>query len=377
MRLKGLRRGWLVGGLAALAVTGTGVGVAVASIPNTSGVFTGCYGTKSDTVTLPSPVRVLDTRNGTGGSTGAFTGAITVPVGAAVPAGATAVLGTLTATGEQGVGYFTAWASGTRPTASSLNYTPNVDVANSVQVTLSATNTFQLYSLRTSQAVFDVTAYVKNVPGAVRVIDPSAGETCAAGETETTWNQAGQVGPQGPQGATGATGNTGPQGPIGNTGPQGPIGNTGPQGPIGNTGPAGSPATSNVTGTVIVSGPAGSTGIDYAAPSGPTPGVGNGGSSAGIEGTAPDVAITLNHLSVRSSIDVPTGGSIIFDLIVNGSTPLGNPVSCTITAGNNSCTSDTAVTINPGDIYYFYVPTNGGSSSALNADVSYGYQSVG
>lgn len=206
MRSATWRRGWVIGGVAVATVAAAGVGVAVASIPDSStGMFTGCYGTTTATVELPQPVRVLDTRNGTGGVTGPFIGTITVPVTAAIPAGAVEALGNLTATAEQGVGFLTTWASGALPTASSLNYVTNVDVANSVEIPLAPAGTFQLYSLKTTQAVFDVTGYVQQVPGALRVIDPSAGQSCAAGETKVTWNQQGPAGPAGPQGAPGTT----------------------------------------------------------------------------------------------------------------------------------------------------------------------------
>lgn len=69
-------------------------------------------------------------------------------------------------------------------------------------------------------------------PGNVRIIDPSAGETCSNGdsdytEQEITW---GATGPQGPQGATGPTGATGPQGPGGSQGTAGAKGATGAPG---------------------------------------------------------------------------------------------------------------------------------------------------
>jgi type VI protein secretion system component Hcp len=56
----------------------------------------------------------------------------------------------------------------------------------------------------------------------LRVIDPSAGQTCTAfntdvssGEAALSWNQTGPSGPQGAPGATGATEPTGPTGPQG------------------------------------------------------------------------------------------------------------------------------------------------------------------
>ncbi len=58
--------------------------------------------------------------------------------------------------------------------------------------------------------------------GALRVIDPSRGQHCAATETQVTWNQKGQTGPAGPQGPKGATGATGATGAVGPQGPAGP-----------------------------------------------------------------------------------------------------------------------------------------------------------
>ena len=53
----------------------------------------------------------------------------------------------------------------------------------------------------------------KTLSGNLRVIDSSAGGTCAASETPLDWNQ------DGPTGATGPTGGVGPTGPTGQAGP--------------------------------------------------------------------------------------------------------------------------------------------------------------
>lgn len=66
--------------------------------------------------------------------------------------------------------------------------------------------------------------------GALRVIDPSTGQSCdARKENPLSWNQRGPVGPAGPQG---------PQGPAGTQGQQGPAGPAGAQGPQGPAGPS-------------------------------------------------------------------------------------------------------------------------------------------
>jgi hypothetical protein len=91
--------------------------------------------------------------------------------------------------------------------------------------------------------------YQKNV-GNLRVIDPSAGESCRPSEVGISWSQTGPqgatgpTGPQGPKGDTGATGATGPVGPTGPPGPKGDTGATGatgPAGPVGPPGPKGDP----------------------------------------------------------------------------------------------------------------------------------------
>jgi hypothetical protein len=56
--------------------------------------------------------------------------------------------------------------------------------------------------------------YQKKV-GNLRVIDPSAGQTCRHSEVPIRWSQTGPQGPAGPQGPTGDTGATGPAGPAG------------------------------------------------------------------------------------------------------------------------------------------------------------------
>lgn len=83
-------------------------------------------------------------------------------------------------------------------------------------------------------ACYEVSDPGQTVPlatlGNVRIIDPSAGQSCngaRASEQPVDW---GARGPQGP---------TGPQGPLGPAGPQGAQGPAGPQGPPGPPGPRG------------------------------------------------------------------------------------------------------------------------------------------
>ena len=101
--------------------------------------------------------------------------------------------------------------------------------------------------------------YQKNV-GNLRVIDPSAGDSCRPSEIAISWSQ---TGPQGPHGATGPAGPVAPTGPKGDTGatgatgPAGPVGPAGPKGDTGATGPQGPPGATGATGPAGPAGPAG------------------------------------------------------------------------------------------------------------------------
>jgi Collagen triple helix repeat (20 copies) len=104
--------------------------------------------------------------------------------------------------------------------------------------------------------------YQKNV-GNLRVIDPSAGDSCRPAEIALSWSQTGPQGPPGPQGPTGLQGpkgDTGATGPAGPAGPPGPKGDTGATGATGPAGPAGPPGPKGDTGATGATGPAGPAG---------------------------------------------------------------------------------------------------------------------
>ncbi|MDP9166118.1 MAG: tail fiber protein [Actinomycetota bacterium] len=135
----------------------------------------------------PPPVRVLDTRNGTGGYTGPFTNQSTHTITlSGAPAGALMVVGNVTSTGSTHSGFVTLWPSGAQPATSSLNYAAGATVANGVQVALSG-GTMQAFVSNTTYVIFDVTGYVLPVSNVVRLLD--TGQSCAAGETAATWKQ--------------------------------------------------------------------------------------------------------------------------------------------------------------------------------------------
>lgn len=99
----------------------------------------GYFGGTGDGFAATSPVRVLDTRTGTGQSGVvaplAGRGVLTLDFGGEVPSGTTAVALNLTETGATAAGYLTAYPAGSaRPTASNLNFTAGSTVANQVVV---------------------------------------------------------------------------------------------------------------------------------------------------------------------------------------------------------------------------------------------------
>ena len=71
-----------------------------------------------------------------------------------------AVVINLTATGTEGPGFATAYPCGTRPNASSVNYTGG-DVANEIIVKLSPTDTVCIYTETTTHLIADVVGYIE------------------------------------------------------------------------------------------------------------------------------------------------------------------------------------------------------------------------
>jgi len=77
-----------------------------------------------------------------------------------------------------------------------------------------------------------------NKVGVLRVIDPSAGQSCTSLETPIQWSQKGPKGEAGPAGPAGPKGDKGDPGPAGADGKDGAPGPAGPQGPAGPPGSA-------------------------------------------------------------------------------------------------------------------------------------------
>jgi FtsP/CotA-like multicopper oxidase with cupredoxin domain len=145
-------------------VTATnGVGTGPASAPSVSVTF------HAGATYIPiAPTRILDTRNGTGGSWAPLSSHVarTFQVtGSAVPANATAVTGNLTVTGQTRNGYFFIGpVAMDNPTSSTLNFPVGDDRANAVTVSLGLGGTLSVTYVgaaagATAQVVFDVTGY--------------------------------------------------------------------------------------------------------------------------------------------------------------------------------------------------------------------------
>lgn len=119
--------------------------------------------------TAYGPVRLLDTRNGTGATQGPVTSGSTVRLKIAgsgsIPTGLTAVAVNLTAVDGTGSGYITAYADGTsKPSVSNLNYGDGTTVANEAIVPVGADGMIELTNTGINSSVSvdliaDVTGY--------------------------------------------------------------------------------------------------------------------------------------------------------------------------------------------------------------------------
>ena len=181
------------------------------------------------TFTPLPPARVLDTRSGTGlagafGSHAARTFQVTGQGG--VPAGAVAVTGNLTVTGQTSLGYLYLGPMATdNPTSSTLNLPVGDDRANGVTVALGTGGTLSVTFVAptagpTTQAIFDVTGYfMADTSGSTytpltpaRLLDTRSGTGLAgafASHAARTFTATGGISGVGdvPLGATAVTGN--------------------------------------------------------------------------------------------------------------------------------------------------------------------------
>jgi hypothetical protein len=173
------------------------------------------------------------------------------------------------------------------------------------------------------------TACAQKTNGALRLIDPSAGQSCGQSETQVTWNQTGPgqtggTGATGNTGATGATGATGGNGNDGKNGATGATGNDGQDGAPGATGPTGPPGkdgSNGQDGAPGATGPTGATGVTGAtgAPGGgPTGqdavtayGTGSLTTTSFTFASVPGLSATVN-VPANSVMYLSTNGGITF-----------------------------------------------------------------
>jgi hypothetical protein len=156
-----------------------------------------------------APARICDTRSGNAtpcsGQTLTAGDVVKVQVTGqgGVPAGATAVVANVTATGASDTSFFTVYPDGsTRPVASNVNFKPEQTVPNLVTVPLSASGAIDIYNaFGEVNAIVDVSGYYGPDPGAgqgftsltpARICDtrsgtstPCTGKTLSAGGTLT------------------------------------------------------------------------------------------------------------------------------------------------------------------------------------------------
>ncbi len=148
--------------------------------------ITGWYPANTD-YTPRTPHRLLDTRNTNTPSAGR-TLELQITGRAGVPNGATAASINLTAVNATNAGHLTAYDCGTRPNASTLNYTPGTTVANSTIVPLSANGTVCIHTHATTDILADITGwypantdYTPRTPH--RLLDTRNTNTPSAGRT--------------------------------------------------------------------------------------------------------------------------------------------------------------------------------------------------
>jgi hypothetical protein len=155
---------------------------------SSSGTMLVCVSQHYQEISLPSAQRVLDTRIPIGVSTAGMLPAgstTTVSVSSVVP-GAVAVVGTITLVNAS-PGYATLWATGTtKPLASNINVTyQNETIADFAVVPISSSGQFNLYVSNTTNAVFDVSAGIYPVNGAMN-IQSSTISSCPSGSNPVT-----------------------------------------------------------------------------------------------------------------------------------------------------------------------------------------------
>lgn len=108
-----------------------------------------------------TPVRILDTRDASDPLAAGESISIPVIGPAGIPADAVAVAVNVTVTGPTGSGFLTAWPTGeVRPTASTINFTPGLTIANAATMKLGVNDEISLFnSWGSTHVVVDVAGW--------------------------------------------------------------------------------------------------------------------------------------------------------------------------------------------------------------------------
>ena len=331
----------------AVALSGSGTlsvtYVAASSTARTQAIFdvTGYFTADASGATYHaiSPTRLLDTRvaNGLSGTFKSKTARTFQVTGrGGVPAGATAVTGNLTVTGQTQPGYlFIGPVATNSPSSSTLNFPKADDRANGVAVALSGSGTLSVTYVAASstartQAIFDVTGYFTSSTPAPTVtnVNPTSGTT--AGGTSVTITGTNLSGATSVHfGATAGTINT----------------NTATT--ITATSPAGAAATVDIT--VTTGGGTSATSsadhFTYIGPPPPVPTVTNVNPTSGTTAGGTSVTITGTNLSGATSVHFgATAGTINTNTAttITATSPAGAAATVDITVTTGGGTSATS-----------------------------------
>ncbi|HEV8296113.1 MAG TPA: hypothetical protein VGQ20_02410, partial [Acidimicrobiales bacterium] len=188
---------------------GTGGAVSIFNKAGTSDVIADIVGyfqaNTGDKINSVVPERIVDTRNGKGGSLGPIPagGSLTYDVRAlagTVPATATAVALNVTATEGTTGGYFTVYPSGgPKPYTSAVNFGANQNVANLVITKLSSDGKITIFSeTGATNLIIDVFAYFDSSGGLLAPLTPARLlDTRGAGTVDGAFNAGPALGESG------------------------------------------------------------------------------------------------------------------------------------------------------------------------------------
>ncbi len=148
----------------------------------------------TDDVGTVVPARLLDTRSNGDTIDGLFQGAGKVGAGTftqvqitgrgGVPIDAVGVELNITAIQNEGRGFATLYpCTPTPPTASTLNYTPGVNIANATTVALNSSGEVCVYTSSTAHYALDVVAFVPSGSGVGTVVPARLLDTRSNGDT--------------------------------------------------------------------------------------------------------------------------------------------------------------------------------------------------